>query len=84
MTFKVKDETTHERKIVGHLNRHQLKKLLVETVAREAMVDLDDVVYSAEVHFEKETEGSPAYTVGTKANIVIKIDVAATLARNDE
>lgn len=63
---------THERKAVRLFDRHELARILADLVAAEVGMPTgqrDDV--KVEVRFEDQTEGSPAYKVGTRAVVTV-------------
>lgn len=64
----------HERTIVRTFGRHELSSLL-EGAALAECPGHDGLTRKVEVQFEDETEGSPAYRVGTKATVKITIDL---------
>ena len=67
---------THERTIVRTFGRHELSSLLEAAVLTEC-AGHEGLKRKVEVRFEDETEGSPAYRVGTKATVTIKVDLAS-------
>lgn len=72
----IKIDETHRRTIVAHISSKELARMIAQSVAAGSAVDLDNASTSYTVVFEDETEGSPAYRVGTKARIEIVVDLA--------
>lgn len=65
---------THQRVIRRRFGRNELSALLEDAVMRQCGVT-DDEPRKVEIRFEDETEGSPAYKVGTTATVTITIDL---------
>jgi hypothetical protein len=72
----VKIEETHRRSLVARIGSKELARMIAAYVAAGSAIDLDSASTSYKVVFEDETEGSPAYKVGTKARIEIVVDLA--------
>lgn len=66
---------THQRTIRRSFGRHELPSLLEGAVLTECPGH-EGRSRKVEIRFEDETEGSPAYKVGTKATVTITIDLA--------
>jgi len=70
--MKVQITEVHERKYHRLFGRHELRRLLVEAVARELDIPASDLeTATVEIVYEDETEGSPSYKVGTRARVGI-------------
>jgi hypothetical protein len=61
----------HERQVKCFINRHELERVVREHALRQAGYDPEAKSLTVKVTFEDETQGSPSYTVGTKARIDI-------------
>lgn len=70
---------THERVIRRRFGHNELSALLEDAVMRQCE-EVDSAARKVEVRFEDQTEGSPAYKVGTSATVTITIDLAARKA----
>jgi hypothetical protein len=80
----VKIEETHRRTIAAKIGSKELARLIAQSVAAGSAIDLDSASTSYKVTYEDETEGSPAYRVGTKARVEIVVDLAGEeAARRD-
>lgn len=71
----LKIEETHKRTVSAYFDRRALARLVAQSVASEASIDLDDKTVTFKVTFEDEKEGSPSYVVGTKARVEIVVDL---------
>lgn len=71
----LKVEETHRRTVSAYLDRRALARLVAQSVASEASLDLDDKAVTFKVTFEDEKEGSPSYVVGTRAKVEIVVDL---------
>ncbi len=75
MKPQVKIEEMHKRTVSAFFDRRALTRLVAQSVASEASLDLDDRAVTYKVVFEDEKEGSPSYVVGTKAKVEIVVDL---------
>ena len=67
---------THTRTARRIFDRHELMTMLGNAVAAEAgMPGAHDPAIKVKVEFQDQTEGSPAYKVGTKAIVTIEHDL---------
>lgn len=67
----VRSTYVHERRINCFLDRHELTRVVREYAVRQAGLHPGAPNLTVKVKFEDETEGSPSYTVGTKARVEI-------------
>ncbi len=77
--MKIDQQTTHSRVTHIRLDSKELIDLIVRAVAAKmdqpVRFNPDSGNVTAVVRFEDETEGSPAYTVGTKAIVSVTEDL---------
>ena len=70
--MKIQITEVHERNYCRLFDRHELKRLLVEAIARELDIPASDLKSAdVDIAYEDETEGSPSYKVGTRARVRI-------------
>lgn len=82
VAFEVKVVDIRERRIAVYLDRRALTKIILSAACKEVGLSPDAAMNSAEVHIEKETEGSPAYTVGYGARVRIVLPLPDTGAQS--
>lgn len=70
---KVITTEVHQRTHRRTLDKSELERVLVDYLSRE--VGVLSSLLSVKVTFDDETQGSPAYTVGTKATVVLVEDL---------
>lgn len=75
---------THERKITRTLTSAELTSLLGDAVLRDVEGHDYGLPSKADVRFEDETAGSPAYRIGTKATVTITVDLAPDRQATDK
>ncbi|MGB3834471.1 MAG: hypothetical protein WA975_21705 [Mesorhizobium sp.] len=71
---RVFSSEVHQRRHRVVIDRHELKRIVADAVARELGIDLDA---GAEMIFEfrDETEGSPGYKVGVGVTVDVVEDL---------
>lgn len=72
----ITDREVHRRTITAQFNRCEVIEVLTRAAIDQAGIKSLPTGSDVKVTFEDETEGSPAYRVGTKAKVVITIDLA--------
>lgn len=72
---KIVEDVKHEQTHRVLLDRHALKQAICEWVESRLSIPASGAGIEVNIHFDKETEGSPAYSVGTKAEVRIVRDL---------
>ncbi|HEY4547810.1 MAG TPA: hypothetical protein VIG90_15510 [Pedomonas sp.] len=72
---KIIEDVKHERTHRVLLDRRALKQAISEWVESKLGIAASGAGVSVNIHFETETEGSPAYSVGTCAEVCIIRDL---------
>ncbi|MHB8285266.1 MAG: hypothetical protein ACYDD1_11375 [Caulobacteraceae bacterium] len=75
MAESIVERTVHERHVFRRFSCTELEALVADVVLREAQIG-SHVGLKVKVSFEDETQGSPAYKVGTKAVVEVVQDLA--------
>lgn len=71
---KVNDNTTHKRVVTVLFTRYDLTEILT-AAALEAAGITHPSVMNVRIDVEDNMEGSPAYRAGSKAKVVLEIDL---------
>jgi len=73
---RVHSSEVHERRHRVIIDRHELKRIVADAVARELGIGLSRPGVTMDFEFRDETEGSPRYKVG----VGVIVDVVEDLA----
>ena len=75
---RVNSREIHERRQRVIFDRHELKRIVAEAVAKELGISPGNPGLKMEFDFKDETEGSPGYKVGTGCIVDVVEDLAMT------
>lgn len=67
--MRIQKNDVHQRVIHAAIDRHQLDWLILEAVAKELKIPVEELKKHARVEIEDNMEGSPQYRSGHKATV---------------